>query len=1072
VNSGEAYLCLADDAPDLATPERMVCPRAHSFTPLISTLAGDGWRMLSEGVFTYVLPAGADPPDEAGFKIRISIHPALADDLLRSAVPIIAGEGCPFRVIANTPLLELVFSKNSAGDSAGDFMTVYPASQELFDELTAKLQDATHAIKGSPIPRAPAEIAGRPALTADNPWPGLDCFLPEDFAFFRGREDEQVELAQRLERGSVTVVLGQPGVGKSSLLRAGLKPLFDRKSFEPVYLRLQWGGAVHPLQQLRDEINRVLRERQIDGAPFGEGQGLREYFHRPEPGWVAGDGKLVVPVLIFDQFEDVFTFDAADAAAGKQVEAFWRQIANLVGNRGPETIGQLSLSYDNSSAERLGFKVVISLRQDHLPELLNRGGQLPSIIRNHFVLKPFNGRKAVEAVLGPGRLLLDPADPDALAEQIVRRVARATPPSSERPPVDGGAVEPLEDLSVEPALLSFFCQQLNEARKRAGESGPGTSLITATLVEAEAGRIFEDFLESGGKPRNTPPATEPQTTTDLQEEPQRPEEEKLLVPELELPQEEPVPAQAGGQVVEEALQSSEMAQGAAPATQPQIPDLKEEPEAPEEEKLLVPALELRQEEPVLAQAVGNVVEGVFPSSATAQGAAPATQPQTTGRIESKGPEKKEFHAPAPEFLPREPVPAQAGRIVTRRLKFLVCGLGLLLIVIVGVLVVMYLGQLQKQVELEEYISSVAAARNTFKSANKKLTLVESDLALKESNIQALAQKTREQELEAQNAKEQNSRLAGEQTNLQSRIMQLNREKAQAESRLSQWSGWLNDLTNQIASLNKQKEESNKQKEELKARNDALTLTNSRIVSNQIATQMAASQVPATNVAKESKEATAMESVPETLPAINMPFARRQVDVLLTNGQCLYSADETKFRALQVHDVLYEGAVVRTGLGSWCDLFIRRTGTTVRLAPESQIKIAKLSEASENGVPLIDTLLELRKGRIFTVVRALTPGSTFEISDAAGHSVIEGGGLGCYMIAAPGPEAADKLLLTPLRVVNQKGTSVIAPGQSYTAVDGATLSLLPSSWETMLIQLDELEAETDKAIVQPDARNRP
>jgi hypothetical protein len=1048
----------------------MLCARPHSFTPLISTLAGDGWRMVSESVFTYVLPAGADPPDEAGLRIRISVHPALADDLLRSAVPIIAGEGCPFRVIANTALLELVFSRNSAKDSPGDFMTVYPASQELFNDLTAKLRDATRAIKSSPITRPPAEIAGRPVLTPDYPWPGLDCFLPDDYAFFHGREDEQVELAQRLERESVTVLLSQPGAGKSSLLLAGLKPLFDRMSIQPVYLRLQWGGALHPLQQVRDEINRVLRERQIDGAPFGEGQSLREYLHRQEPGWIAADGKLVVPVLIFDQFEDVFTLDAADVAAGKQVEAFWRQIANLVGNRGPETIGQLSLSYDNSAAERLGFNVVFSLRQDHLPELLNRSGQLPSITRNHFALKPFNGRQAVNAVLGSGRHLLDPANPDALAEQIVRRVARATPPSSESPLADGGATEPLEDLRVEPAMLSFFCQQLNEARKRPRETEPGTSLITATLVEAEAGRIFEDYFQSIVIPRNTLPATEPQTT-ELKEELRRPEEEKLPVPALELPQKEPVLPQPLSQVVEDVLQSSEPAQAAVPATEPQSPDLKEEHQAPEEEKLLVPALEFPQMKPVLAQAVEQVDQDGSKSGATAQGAAPATQSQTTGRIESKGPEATDLHRPAPQILPREPLPAQAGRLVTRRLKFLVCGLGLLLTIIVGVLVVLYLGELQKQDELEEYISSVAAARNTFKSANKKLTLAESDLALKESNIQALAKKTREQELEAQNAKEQNSRLAGEQTNLQSRIMQLNREKAQAESRLSQWSGWLNDLTNQIANLNKQREESNQQKEELKARNEALALSNSRIVSNQIANQTAANPIPAaTNLVKESKEAAAMESLPGTLPVINMPFARRQVDVLLTNGQCLYSTDGTKFRALQVHDVLYEGAVVRTGPGSWSDLFIRRTGTTVRLAPESLIKIAKLSEAGENGVPVIDTLLELRKGRIFTVIRALTPGSTFEISDAAGHSVIEGGGLGCYMIAAAGPEAADKLVLTPLRVVTQKGTSVIAPGQSYTAIDGATLSLLPSSWETMLIQLDELEAETDKAIVQPDARN--
>jgi hypothetical protein len=214
----------------------------------------------------------------------------------------------------------------------------------------------------------------------------------------------------------------------------------------------------------------------------------------------------------------------------------------------------------------------------------------------------------------------------------------------------------------------------------------------------------------------------------------------------------------------------------------------------------------------------------------------------------------------------------------------------------------------------------------------------------------------------------------------------------------------------------------------------------------------------------------MESVPGKLPAISTPdvkaSARRQVVVLLTEGQCLYAEDGAKFHALQFRDVLFEGAAIRTGQGSWCDLFFRRTGTTVRVAPESQMRIVKLSEESENGVPMVDTRLELRNGRIFTVVRALAPGSTLEISDLAGHSVIEGGGLGCYMITAPAPDSMDKLLLTPLRVIGRKGTSVVAPGQSYSAKDGATLSLAPSYWEKMLIQLDELDAETDKAIAEP------
>jgi len=706
-------------------------------------------------------------------------------------------------------------------------------------------------------------------------------------------------------------------------------------------------------------------------------------------------------------------------------------------------------------------------------------------------------------VLGPGRQLLDSANPDALAEQIVRRVARETPPSAERPMADGGGIEPLENLTVAPALLSFFCQQLNEARFRSRESEPGASLITAKLVEAEGERIFEEFFQGSGKPRNTLPAAQSQTTG--LEEHQGPEEEKLPEPALELLQQEPLPAQADGHVVEALLPSNDKVPDAVLLTQPQTTEL-EEYQGPEVGKLPEPAPELRQQAPLLTQSGGHVPEEFLPSSDKVPDIAlpTATQPQTTDQKERKGPDAGKLAEPAREFPPKKLLLAQAVRRVVKRLKFLAYGLGLLSAIILAILVVLYLKEVQKQqteIELEEYISNVAAARNTFKSANKKLTLAESELVLKESNILALAAKTRQQEREAQNAREQNSRLAGEQTNFQSRITQLNREKAQAESRLVQWGGLLYDLTNQIAALNQQKyewnkheealnkqeDESKKQMEELKARNDALAVTNLGSVLNFFANWLPGNRLTISNVSAEnpltnsnasaqSQEATTMESFPGKLPATTptdtKTSLRRQVVVLLTDGQCLYAEDGAKFHALQVHDVLFEGAVIQTGKGSWSDLFIRRTGTTVRLAPESQMRIARLSEASENGVPVLDTLLELRKGRIFTVVRALAPGSTLEISDAAGHSVIEGGGLGCYMITAPGPDAADKLELTPLRVIGRKGTSVVAPGQSYSAKDGATLSLVPSYWEKMLIQLDELEAETDKAIAEPGPPESP
>jgi hypothetical protein len=595
-----------------------------------------------------------------------------------------------------------------------------------------------------------------------------------------------------------------------------------------------------------------------------------------------------------------------------------------------------------SATKRQWVKLIISLRQDSLPQLLARGGQIPSLAENQFVLNPFNGWQAVEAVLGPGRRLFDPANADSLAEKIVRLLGCAAPPSAGSPPVAGGGSEPLDKLRVEPALLSFFCQQLNETRKRLRLEEPGAGLITAKLIDDSAGRILEDFhrlRDKGSK------ATEPTPVarTD-QEKGQRPAEKEPPAQPSEPPREEPSPAQGGDRVA--------------------------------------------------------------------------------------GP-----------------------------LKYLTLGLGLLLITILAVILYTSLKELQRQqeeVEIQQFISNLATAKNTFRSANRRLTLAESSLALDESNLLALAQQTHQ-------AKEQNSRLAGEQSNFRSRIDQLNREKAEAESRLAQWSNLLSGLTNQIADLDQQMED-------LEDRNDALAASNEASFWNANAAWLLGSKL-----SDDDQEPT-LESLPAKLPAILpldiAPTSPRKVTILLIHGQCQACEDGTNFHTLVPHHVLGEGAVIRTGEKSWGDFFIRRAGTTVRLAPESQMRIAKLSEGSQNGVAVTQTMLELHNGRIFTVVRALVPGSTLEISDAAGRSVIEGGGLGCYMITAPGPDSGDKLSVTPLRTIGRKGTTVIAPGQEYSAKDPAALPSGASRWEKVLIQIDELEAETDEAIAQRELPEPP
>ena len=91
-----------------------------------------------------------------------------------------------------------------------------------------------------PAPTFPAGI------DRENPWPGLASFTEDSREFFFGREKETDELSRLVRRQTLTVLFGQSGLGKSSLLHAGLFPLLRETDHLPLYLRLDHSVTARP----------------------------------------------------------------------------------------------------------------------------------------------------------------------------------------------------------------------------------------------------------------------------------------------------------------------------------------------------------------------------------------------------------------------------------------------------------------------------------------------------------------------------------------------------------------------------------------------------------------------------------------------------------------------------------------------------------------------------------------------------------------------------------------------------------------------------------------------------------
>ena len=304
-----------------------------------------------------------------------------------------------------------------------------------------------------------------------SPWKGLNYYLEEDQALFFGRDREIQEFVKFIDRDVLTILFATSGIGKTSLLRAGVLPLLRSSGKFPVVVRLLYGeGLPSPQEQLITTLIEEAKKLKVEIEGISEvdisGMGLWEFFHSIEC-WSARND-LLTPVIILDQFEEIFTI-------GSGADEFIDELADLAENRIP-----LNLRRAVEAEEKIiscdpnlqNYKIILALREDYVPKLDLLRSRMPSVMRNRFALQSFDQRAAFEVISRAGGEWID----DTVAEKIVEAVAGEN--NQDHQGRD----------KVEPAYLSVMCDELYRRMVLRGESS-----ITKELVCEEGKDILKDL---------------------------------------------------------------------------------------------------------------------------------------------------------------------------------------------------------------------------------------------------------------------------------------------------------------------------------------------------------------------------------------------------------------------------------------------------------------------------------------------------------------------------------------------------------------------------------------------------
>jgi len=249
-----------------------------------------------------------------------------------------------------------------------------------------------------------------------NPFKALLEYDFGDAQLFFGRDAAIGALLERLERGPLAVLHADSGMGKTSLLRAGLMPLLLAGGDVPLYVRPY--DVPIPVA-----IKRALIA-QLEQAPNLAAASLRDFLRRATH--LLGEGRLVI---LLDQFEDVLAVQSADARAG-----FAAELAECLND------------------VLLPVRWVVSLRGEWFGHLSAFQPQVPQLFANQFLLGALSRDEAADAIARTARRsaievepelirqIVGDLGPDAIAPSQVQMVCHALaenlPPGHRRLTVD------------------------------------------------------------------------------------------------------------------------------------------------------------------------------------------------------------------------------------------------------------------------------------------------------------------------------------------------------------------------------------------------------------------------------------------------------------------------------------------------------------------------------------------------------------------------------------------------------------------------------------------------------------
>ena len=241
-----------------------------------------------------------------------------------------------------------------------------------------------------------------------NRYPGSKPFTLEYEGLFFGRDEDIAALAKFVHVEKLSVLYGKSGLGKSSLIGAGVVPRLEQQyQYKTIPIRFNSyveGNSSFPIDIFLDTLYDPQHEPNNELAAIeSENVSLWQYFKNLQLTHPDQQATL----LVFDQFEELFTYPK------EQIEHFARILASLLNDNMPRTFKRKLREQSAKNPDVLttaqwdmidkpsNIKVLLAIRSDKMSLLDRLSPFIPSILRNCYELKSLSREQARHAIVEP-----------------------------------------------------------------------------------------------------------------------------------------------------------------------------------------------------------------------------------------------------------------------------------------------------------------------------------------------------------------------------------------------------------------------------------------------------------------------------------------------------------------------------------------------------------------------------------------------------------------------------------------------------------------------------------------------